>query len=32
LGWHHLTSLPDGIRSTYEWFLQNVESARLVVR
>lgn len=30
LGWHHSTSLQEGIRSTYEWFLSNVESARLV--
>ena len=30
LGWHHGTSLQEGIRSTYEWFLKNVESARLV--
>lgn len=30
LGWHHRTFLQEGIRSTYEWFLENVESARLV--
>ncbi len=30
LGWHHRTPLQEGVRSTYEWFLENVESARLV--
>jgi GDP-L-fucose synthase len=30
LGWHHRTPLQEGIRSTYEWFLENVESARLI--
>lgn len=29
LGWRHRTSLEDGIRSTYEWFLEHVDSARL---
>ena len=31
LGWRHSISLEDGIRSTYQWFLENVESARMVV-
>ena len=31
LGWKHAISLRDGVRSTYQWFLQNVESARMVV-
>ena len=30
LGWHHQMPLQDGIRSTYQWFLENVESARLL--
>lgn len=30
LGWHHRMPLPDGIRFTYAWFLENVESARLI--
>jgi GDP-L-fucose synthase len=30
LGWHHRTPLREGILSTYEWFLENVESARLI--
>ncbi len=30
LGWHHAIPLEDGIRSTYEWFLHNVDTARLV--
>lgn len=30
LGWHHTTSLREGVLSTYEWFLENVESARLI--
>jgi GDP-L-fucose synthase len=28
LGWRHRTSLREGIRSTYEWFLQNQASFR----
>ncbi len=31
IGWHHSIPLEDGIRSTYQWFLQNVASARMVV-
>ncbi len=31
LGWRHSISLEEGVRSTYQWFLENVESARLVV-
>ncbi len=31
LGWKHSISLNEGIRTTYQWFLQNVESARMVV-
>jgi GDP-L-fucose synthase len=31
LGWHHSKPLDEGIRSTYEWFQQNVDLARLVV-
>lgn len=27
LGWKHAISLPDGIRSTYEWFLANCAAA-----
>ena len=27
LGWKHSISLPDGIRSTYEWFLANCAAA-----
>ncbi len=30
LGWKHFIDLEQGVRSTYEWFLQNAESARLV--
>ena len=30
LGWRHSIELEDGVRTTYEWFLKNVESARLV--
>ncbi len=29
LGWQHSIALRDGLRSTYEWYLENVESARL---
>ena len=31
LGWKHSISLHEGVQSTYQWFLQNVESARMVV-
>ncbi len=30
LGWCHSIDLEEGVRSTYEWFLNNVESARLL--
>ena len=30
LGWRHRTPLQEGVRSTYAWFLENVESARLI--
>ncbi|HSU33559.1 MAG TPA: GDP-L-fucose synthase [Bryobacteraceae bacterium] len=30
LGWRHSISVPQGIRSTYQWFLENVESPSLV--
>lgn len=30
LGWKHAIDLEQGVRSTYEWFLQNADSARLV--
>lgn len=30
LGWRHSIALEDGIRSTYEWFLKNVEQARTI--
>ena len=30
LGWKARITLNDGIKSTYQWFLDNVESARLV--
>lgn len=30
LGWRHKTPLREGVLSTYEWFLENVESARLI--
>lgn len=30
LGWRASISLEDGVASTYRWFLENVESARLV--
>ncbi len=30
IGWQHSISLQNGIRSTYEWFLQNIGTARLV--
>lgn len=29
LGWRHRIPLAEGIRSTYDWYLQNAESARL---
>jgi GDP-L-fucose synthase len=29
LGWRHRIPLAEGIRSTYDWYLQNVDSARL---
>jgi GDP-L-fucose synthase len=29
LGWRHRIALPDGIRSTYEWFLANQGSVRM---
>ncbi len=29
-GWKHSIDLEQGVRSTYEWFLQNADSARLV--
>ena len=29
-GWRHSIELEAGVRSTYQWFLENVESARLV--
>jgi GDP-L-fucose synthase len=28
LGWKHKTALPDGVASTYQWFLQNTTSLR----
>ncbi|MGE3188104.1 MAG: GDP-L-fucose synthase family protein [Vicinamibacterales bacterium] len=28
LGWHHRIALPDGIRTTYDWFLAHQDSAR----
>ena len=31
LGWKHGISLENGVKETYEWFLANVESARMVV-
>ncbi len=30
LGWHHQITLADGIRSTYDWYLQNTGSTRLL--
>jgi GDP-L-fucose synthase len=30
LGWRASISLEEGVASTYRWFLENVESARLV--
>lgn len=30
LKWRHHVDLPKGIASTYQWFLQNISSARLV--
>jgi GDP-L-fucose synthase len=30
VGWHHSIELEAGVRSTYQWFLENVESLRLV--
>jgi len=32
LGWRHGIELDEGVRTTYAWFLENVESARLVSR
>ena len=29
-GWHHQIELDSGLRSTYEWFLTHVDSARLL--
>lgn len=29
LGWHHKTSLEEGMRVTYQWFLDHAEQARL---
>jgi len=29
LGWQHSTALEQGIRSTYDWFLEHIDSARL---
>ncbi len=29
LGWRHSIDLPAGLKATYEWYLQNVDSARL---
>lgn len=31
LGWRHSISLEEGIQSTYEWFVENVECAQLAV-
>jgi GDP-L-fucose synthase len=31
LGWRYSIGLEQGVRSTYEWFLKNADSARLVV-
>ena len=31
LGWRHTIGLEAGLRTTYEWFLKNVDSARLAV-
>ncbi len=31
LGWKHSISLADGLRSAYQWFLENVESVRPAV-
>jgi GDP-L-fucose synthase len=31
LGWHHAIPLDQGVETTYEWFLNHVDSARLVV-
>jgi GDP-L-fucose synthase len=30
LGWRHQITLLDGVRSTYAWYLQHVEPARLM--
>lgn len=30
IGWRHSIGLEAGVRSTYQWYLENVESARLV--
>ena len=29
LGWRHRISLPDGVASTYQWFLEHLDVARL---
>lgn len=31
LGWRHRISLPDGVASTYKWFVDNEKQARLLV-
>ncbi|MBV9265025.1 MAG: NAD-dependent epimerase/dehydratase family protein, partial [Acidobacteriaceae bacterium] len=31
LGWRHSIQLEDGIRMTYDWFLEHVESARMAL-
>jgi GDP-L-fucose synthase len=28
LGWHHRIQLPDGVRATYEWFLQHRQTTQ----
>ncbi len=28
LGWHHAIALPSGLASTYEWYKQNIDTAR----
>jgi len=29
LGWRHRISLPDGIASTYQWFLAHMDALRI---